>query len=434
MRARLWILGIAAGAFLVALRALEQAMWDAGGPGIIGFQLAGTEENADRILREWDEEAEDAARLSLWLDFAFLVVYGAFWYYAARAVGRNAAAVAAIGAAAADALENIALLVVLGGDGGAVAPALAAGFAVAKFVLIGCAIGAVLLTLAWRRPLVAAALLTVAFGAVLVAVVVIDGRTESGAEPLMSEASGDEDRPALVLVHGFSVDHTWWDLVVPELSDRFRVVRVDLLGHGDSPKPRDGYGMEDQADRVAAALREEDLGGATVVGHSMGGAVAVALAERHPALVDRLMVIGTGPEVGQDGEVSLLTPAFLPISGHLIRAFAPDDSIRWQLETTLIPEVDLSPRQVEGADATTWQAFQGSASAMGDYSRERPLDQRVKRLDVPFLAVFGTDDDQGDEADRYPRVRRLRGLGHSPMIERPAQTARVIARFARGGG
>src|SRR5687767_14547304 len=97
-RGWLWVLGVAAGAIGLVLVALDDPMWRAGGPGIIGFKLAGTEERADRILREWDDEAKDAARLSLWLDFLYLAAYGAFWWLAAQAVGRPTAAYAAIGA------------------------------------------------------------------------------------------------------------------------------------------------------------------------------------------------------------------------------------------------------------------------------------------------------------------------------------------------
>ena len=61
-----------------------------------------------------------------------------------------------------------------------------------------------------------------------------------------------------------------------------RVIRVDLLGHGGSDKPGAGYEMADQASAVAEALAELDVFGATVVGNSLGGTVATALAEQSP--------------------------------------------------------------------------------------------------------------------------------------------------------
>src|SRR5918997_6794259 len=107
---------------------------------------------------------------------------------------------------------------------------------------------------------------------------------------------GDRGDPPLVLIHGFQASLRWWDRVTPALARENRVIRIDLLGHGGSEKPRDGYSMEEQGDLVAQALEELGIRRAAVVGHSMGGQVVTALTERHRELVDRLMVIGTGPE------------------------------------------------------------------------------------------------------------------------------------------
>jgi hypothetical protein len=161
-RTALWLLGVAGLAIGAVLLALDGPMWDAGGPGIVGFELAGSAGRARDILVEWGGSGRDAARLSLWIDFAYLAVYGAFWALAAAAVRdlaarrgrRRLAAVGAVAvwlapaAAACDAVEDVNLLLALGGHGGSVAPPLAAGFASAKFLLIGLAIGYVLLGLA----------------------------------------------------------------------------------------------------------------------------------------------------------------------------------------------------------------------------------------------------------------------------------------------
>ena len=60
--------------------------------------------------------------------------------------------------------------------------------------------------------------------------------------------AGDRDDPAIVLLHGYACSLRWWDRVAPELANRgLRVIRFDLLGHGGSEMPRDGYGMDNQA-------------------------------------------------------------------------------------------------------------------------------------------------------------------------------------------
>ncbi len=143
----------------------ENRMKDTGGPGMVPFELTGGQDRADEILAEWGEEGKDAARESLWIDFGFLLAYGAFLTFALAAVRdlarqRGWRRLAAIGAvavslgalvAAFDALENVCLLLTLGGAG-AVFPLLATIFASCKFVLLAAAIAYLLAGLvAWLR-------------------------------------------------------------------------------------------------------------------------------------------------------------------------------------------------------------------------------------------------------------------------------------------
>jgi len=138
---------------LLAMSPADQRMQDTGGPGIVPFELAGSQDRADEILAEWSEEGEDAARESLWIDFGFLVAYGALLTLLlglARDVSRErgwlrlgaiGAIVASFGALAAgfDALENICLLLTLD-DAGPAFPLLATIFAACKFALLAAAI------------------------------------------------------------------------------------------------------------------------------------------------------------------------------------------------------------------------------------------------------------------------------------------------------
>ncbi|HEX6601044.1 MAG TPA: alpha/beta fold hydrolase, partial [Solirubrobacterales bacterium] len=86
----------------------------------------------------------------------------------------------------------------------------------------------------------------------------------------------------IVLIHCFSCAIDWWDRMVPLLRRNHRVVAMDLLGHGGSEKPASGYTPQNQAEVVAHALKRLRVTDATVVGHSLGGAVGVALTEQSP--------------------------------------------------------------------------------------------------------------------------------------------------------
>jgi hypothetical protein len=157
-------LAVAMAGFYVAFAILDAGLKDTGGPSILGLEFAGSADRLEEIFAEWGAHGRDLARLSLWIDFPFMAVYGAFFALAslatrdfARAHDRRALAAAggaaaafAIAAALFDAAENILWLLLLGGRGGDAAPAIATGCAVVKFVLIGLAIAYVLWGLAAR--------------------------------------------------------------------------------------------------------------------------------------------------------------------------------------------------------------------------------------------------------------------------------------------
>ncbi len=100
----------------------------------------------------------------------------------------------------------------------------------------------------------------------------------------------------IVLIHCFGCSLHWWDSMVPLLERRHRVIRVDLLGHGGSAKPKTGYSIEDQGALVAGALDRLGVQGAVVVGHSLGGDVAVSVAEQASELVDRVVIVDEAPD------------------------------------------------------------------------------------------------------------------------------------------
>lgn len=156
------LLAVAVVALLAAMQPAEQRMTD-NGPGIVPFELAGSADRSQEIQAEWGEEGQDAARQQLWIDYGFMLAYGAFLVLAAaatrdlarsrgwrRLAGAGALAVPAGGiAAACDAVENACLLLTLGGAG-AWAPVTATVFASAKFALLLVALSYIVAGLAMR--------------------------------------------------------------------------------------------------------------------------------------------------------------------------------------------------------------------------------------------------------------------------------------------
>lgn len=145
------IASLALGAFLLAIDPATEAD---GNPSIVDFEFAWDEQGAAEILDDWGEDGEDAARLSLWVDFAYLLAYGIFLTLAAMATRDFAAAnglsrlakagalavPAAVAAPVFDAIEDVWLLIALDGKGGDLAPLAGGIFASAKFA---CAVFAI---------------------------------------------------------------------------------------------------------------------------------------------------------------------------------------------------------------------------------------------------------------------------------------------------
>lgn len=153
-RVALALLGLATLGIGLFLAGQEERMRDAGGAGIVPFELAFDRERAEEIKSDWGGEGQDAARVSLIADYAFLLAYGAFLALAAAAT-RDAARArgwqrmarvgavavpAAIAAAAFDAIENAWLLVTLETEAGGLAPLMGAVFACLKFASLALAL------------------------------------------------------------------------------------------------------------------------------------------------------------------------------------------------------------------------------------------------------------------------------------------------------
>jgi len=248
---------------------------------------------------------------------------------------------------------------------------------------------------------------------------------------------GNRSAPPIVLVHGYAGSIRWWDRVIPALVREHRVVAVDLLGHGGSAKPTDGYSISNQARHVARALAARGVSGATVVGHSMGGSVAVALAADHPEAVDRLVVLDMSTRAPPPrGLVERLS--YTPVIGQLLRRVATDETIKDGYADAFAPGFRVPDRVVGDLQAMTYSSYAKARDGSVAFLEERPLDERVEALAGPTLIVFGdrdrlTEPRDANDYSATPRITKavVAGAGHSPQVERPAETAALIRRFAR---
>lgn len=252
---------------------------------------------------------------------------------------------------------------------------------------------------------------------------------------------GPRQGSPIILVHCFSCAINWWDRMMPRLDRTHRVLAVDLLGHGGSEKPTSGYTIPHQADLVAQAMARLGVRRAVVAGHSLGGSVVTALAERSPQLVRKVMIIDTPPSHKGDSLGLVAKLGFAPVIGEFFWRVKPDFAVKKGLEVAFAPGFDVPDEFVEDVNRMTYSSYHDSPEGSGDYSDEEPLDQRMAKSGKPLMVIMGAEEQiVNDPAERLAEYRRtvpgvktrlIAGSGHSPNVEKPALTAALLLAFAK---
>ncbi len=244
--------------------------------------------------------------------------------------------------------------------------------------------------------------------------------------------------PPVVLIHGSGGAINWWDELTPLLAGQGRrVIAIDMLGYGGSDKPSSGYSIESQAGLVAQVLTRLDVDRAAVVGHSLGGKVATALAETSPGLVAGVAILDIAPDSSYGGLGSTAQAARLPVLGQAIWRIAPDFLLRRNLEQAFAPGFEVPEAFVDDINAMTYTAYSDSAEESEAYTDAKPLDQRLEETGLPLLVIFGGQDQIYPARESLSAYAAVRGVetvfipeaGHSPNVETPEKTAAILGRF-----
>lgn len=247
--------------------------------------------------------------------------------------------------------------------------------------------------------------------------------------------------PPALLLHGIGNYGRVWDFVADAIGGRLRLVAPDARGHGDSVAPETGYGPEDFVADAVAVLAETGLARPLVVGHSMGGAHAIALAALHPDRVRGLVLVDVGPEIGQEGGDRARR-----LSGGRPDRFADETAALAYLRETSPGYSDpvyanrmahVFRRTPDGA--LEWRSRKdGLLQILGGPARSAQAWRALEALPMPVLVVRGTRSPSLG-ADTYRRmlsvIPHVAGLeldaGHNVQLDRPAELAEAIVEFAR---
>ncbi|MCB0932900.1 MAG: alpha/beta fold hydrolase [Mycobacterium sp.] len=259
-------------------------------------------------------------------------------------------------------------------------------------------------------------------------------------------AIGDGEREVILLLHGMAGSSQTWRPLMRSLARNFRVIAPDLLGHGSSTKPRSDYSLGAFAVLVRDLLDELGIARATIVGHSLGGGIAMQFIYQHPDYGRRLVLIGSGglgPDVGLLLRLASLPGAelVLPVIAPR-RAIATGDRFWLWLQKAGIE----SPRGGEMwrsfsslSDGPTRQAFLRTLRAVVDHRGQAvsALNRLNTRTDFPALVIWGERDAiipvkhayAAQQARPDVRLEVLPGVGHFPHAERPVDVADLISDF-----
>jgi pimeloyl-ACP methyl ester carboxylesterase len=230
----------------------------------------------------------------------------------------------------------------------------------------------------------------------------------------------------------------WWDEIVKRLESKFHLVRVDLLGHGGSEKPKSGYSMEHQAEQIALALKVLRVKNALVAGHSTGGEVAIALAALHPELVSRLMVVDTEPAERYVDTDFLTKLSLKPVLGQALRRIVTDGEIRSGLGQAFTKGYKVPGQFVRDFRKLTFGAYKKTFDESADYVKQGRQTRDFKRITAPTMVVFGAEDKlvDSESAPQFSNIRPAARVvivpdsGHAPMIQQPDTVAGLFRQLS----
>jgi pimeloyl-ACP methyl ester carboxylesterase len=253
--------------------------------------------------------------------------------------------------------------------------------------------------------------------------------------------------PLIVLVHGITGNSDQWEPVMHALRDRYTVFAPDLLGHGESAKPRGDYSLGAYASGIRDLLIGLSAEPATIVGHSLGGGIAMQLAYQFPERCGRLVLMSSGG-IARDVHPLLRAASLpgseivLPIITHtrLLDIGAAVGRALGRIGLQTGPDIAEGARGYASlSDAGARAAFLHTIRAVID-----PMGQRISALDRLYLAekmpsmVIHGDRDQiipvdhaeiAHEAMPGSRLEILPGAGHFPQLAEPLKIARLLSEF-----
>ena len=253
--------------------------------------------------------------------------------------------------------------------------------------------------------------------------------------------------PPLLLIHGIAEAAWAWEVIIPALARRHRVIAPDLLGHGRSAKPRGDYSLGNQATLMRDLMISLDIERATLIGHSLGGGITMQFAYQYPERCERMVLVASGG-LGQD-VTFVLRSLGLPGADIVAPLFLSNTTrnmilgtVRWlgRRGVKASPGQKAMWRSYAGlTEPATRAAFIATVRAVIDQRGQRvsALERLYLARSMPTLLLWGENDriipvshaHSAHEEMPGSRLEVINGAGHFVQLEKPQRVAELILDF-----
>ena len=243
----------------------------------------------------------------------------------------------------------------------------------------------------------------------------------------ITPAAGHADAPLVVLGPSLGTSTILWEDVIPALAAHFRVVAWDLPGHGASPAASESFTVDELADAVADAVGGEPF---LYAGVSLGGAVGLCLALRHPAQVRRAAIVASGAKLGDpEGWLERAAQVRAQSTSSLIIPSAQ----RWFAPDSIARRPELSGRLLHALQGADDESYALCCEALAAYDVRGSLGG----IRMPVLAVWGQYDGVAPEAKSAEiasgvtdgSIAEIADAAHLPPAEQPEAVAATLLQF-----
>ncbi len=254
-----------------------------------------------------------------------------------------------------------------------------------------------------------------------------------------------EGKP-LILIHGYGAGMWVWEKQIDFLSQFYRVYALDLIGHGFSDRPKIDYTPEAYIHFLKDFMDGVGIEKAILIGNSMGGGIAWAVAALFPERVERLILINCVPpdvldQVRNDSFRTLVAIKDIPLLPYLVIASRNKKSIKWILQECvsdiklITPEIVNRQYQLSKIRGTTWVLY----STFKNAEKASRLKDNLSRIDQPTFLIWGERDlifpptvgETLHQAIRGSKFQMIEKSGHIPMWETPEEINQATLSFLK---